>query len=61
MVRAIKQVHNQVYYSSRVDETIIRDILLQDDGWFVDNENEEVHPLRFTDTFLISLLHFHSS
>ena len=61
MVRAIKQVHNQVYYSSRVDETIIRDILLQDDGWFVDNENEEVHPLWFTGTFLISLLHFHSS
>ena len=59
MLQAIKRVHYQVYYSSRVDETIISDILLQDNGWIVGNENEEVRPLWFTGTFLISFLHFH--
>ena len=44
MSQAIKGVkvtiHYQVYYSSRVDETIKSDILLQDNGWIVGNENE---------------------
>ena len=52
-------VHYQVYYSSRADEIIISDILLQDNGWIVGNENEEVRALLFTGTFLISSLHFH--
>ena len=58
MLQAIKRVQYQVYYSSRVGETIISDILLQDNGWIVDNGNEEVRPLWFTATFLISFLHF---
>ena len=58
MLQAIKRVQYQVYYSSRVGETIISDILLQDNGWIVDNENEEVRPLWFTATFLIPFLHF---
>ena len=58
MLQTIKRVQYQVYYSSRVGETIISDILLQDNGWIVDNENEEVRPLWFTATFLISFLHF---
>ena len=61
MLQAIKRVHYQVYYSSRVDETIRSDKFLQVNGWIVDNENEEVLPLWFTSTFLISFLHFHSS
>ena len=32
MMQAIKRVHYQIYYSSRVAETIISDILLQDNG-----------------------------
>ena len=51
MVQAIKQVHYKVYNLCRVDETIISSILLQDDGWIVGNEDEEVHPLWFTGTF----------
>ena len=58
MLQAIKRVQYQVYYSSRVGETIISDILLQDNGWIVDNGNEEVRPFWFTATFLISFLHF---
>ena len=55
MLQAIKHVHYQVYYSSRkIDETIISDILLHDICWVVDNENEEVHTLWCTGTFLIS-------
>ena len=61
MLLAIKHVHYQVFYSSSVDEIIISDILLQDDGWIVDNENKEVRSLWFTGTFLISFLNFHSS
>ena len=60
MLQAIKRVHYQVYYWPRVNETIISDILLQDNGWIGNNDNEEVLPLRFTDTFLISFLHFQS-
>ena len=30
MLQAIKRIHYQVYYWSRVDEAIISDILLQD-------------------------------
>ena len=61
MLQAIKCVHYQVYYLSRVDETIISDILLQDNGRIVGNENEEVRPLWFTGTFLISFLRFYRS
>ena len=53
MLQAIKRIHFQVYYSSRVDKTIISDILLQDNGWIVDNENAEVGPLWFTGALLI--------
>ena len=53
MLQAIKCIHFQVYYSSRVDKTIISDILLQDNGWIVDNENAEVGPLWFTGALLI--------
>ena len=58
MLQAINRVHSQVYDSSRVDETIISDILLQDNGWLVHNENEEVRPLWFTAMFFISFSHF---
>ena len=53
MLQAIKYVHYQVYYSSSVNETIISDSLLQDNGWIINNENEEVRPLWFTGTFVI--------
>ena len=59
MLQVIKCIHYQVYYWLRVDEAIITDILLQDNGWIVDNEDEEVRPLWFTGTF--SFLHFHGS
>ena len=42
MLQAIKRVHYQVCYSSRVDETILSDTLLQDNGWIIDNENEKL-------------------
>ena len=61
MLQAIERVHHQIYNLSRVDETIISDILLQDNGWIIGNKNEEVRPLWFTGTFLISLLHFYRS
>ena len=41
MLQAIKRVHYQVFYSSRVDETICG-ILLQGNGWIVGDENKEV-------------------
>ena len=44
MLQAIKRVYYQVFYSSRVDKTIIRDILLQGNDWIVGNENKEVRP-----------------
>ena len=61
MLQAIKCIHYQAFYSSRVDEIITSDIFLQDNGWIVDKENKEVRPLLFTGTFLISFLHCHSS
>ena len=61
MLQAIKSTRYKVYYSSRVDEAIINDILLQDRGLIVDNEIEEVHPLWFTGMLLVSCLHFHSN
>ena len=61
MLQAIKCVHYRVFYSSWVNEIIIRDIFLQDNGWIVDKENEEVRSLWFTGTFLISFVHFHIS
>ena len=57
--RCCKLASYQVYYWLRVDEAIITDILLQDNGWIVDNEDEEVRPLWFTGTF--SFLDFHGS
>ena len=53
MLQAIKCSLYQVYDWSGVDEAIISDILLQN-GWIVNNENEEFQPLWFTGTFLIS-------
>ena len=47
MLQAIIGVHYQVYYSSRVDETIVSDILLQDNDWIVGNENKETNLLHF--------------
>ena len=41
MLQTIKCILYQVYDWSRVDEAIISDILLQN-GWIVNNENEEV-------------------
>ena len=54
IVQAIKCILYQVYDWSRVDEAIISDILLQDSGWIVNNDNNDVHPLWLTGTFLIS-------
>ena len=44
MLQAIKGINYHLFYSSRVDESIISDILLQDNDWMVDNENKEVRP-----------------
>ena len=44
MLEAIKRGHYQVFYLSKVDETSIRDILLQGNSWIVDIENKEVRP-----------------
>ena len=44
MLQAIKLIHYEVYYWSKVDEAIISDILLQDNVWIVNNENKEVRP-----------------
>ena len=54
MLPAIKCILYQAYGWSRVDEAIISDILLQDSGWIVNNDNKDVHPLWLTGTFLIS-------
>ena len=61
MLQAIKRIHYQVYYWSRVDEAIISDILLQDNVWIVNNKNQEFRPLWFNAMLLISCLHFHSN
>ena len=61
MLQAIKRIRYEVYYWPRVDEAIISDILLQDNVWIINTENEEVHPLCFIGMFLISCLHFHSN
>ena len=45
MLQAIKLIHFEVYYWSRVDEAIINDFLLQDIVWIVNIENEDVCPL----------------
>ena len=61
MLQAIKSIHYEVYYFSTADKAIVSDILLQDNFWIVDNENEEVRPLCFTGMFLISCFHFHNN
>ena len=61
MLQAFKRIQYQVYYWSRAYETIISDILLQDNGGIVENENDEVHHLSLTGTLLISFFHFHNS
>ena len=61
MLHAIKRIHHEVYYWSRLDEGIINGLLLQDHGLIVGNQNEEVRPLWFTHMLLISCLHFHSN
>ena len=58
---AFKCVLYQGHDWSRVDEATISGILLQNSGWIVKNDNEEVQPLRLTGTFLISSQHFHIS
>ena len=42
MLLSIKRVHYQIFYQSKVDETIILDILLQGNSWIIDNGNKEV-------------------
>ena len=42
MLLSIKRVHYQIFYQSKVDETIILDILLQGNSWIIDNKNKEV-------------------
>ena len=61
MLQGIKCIHYEVYYLSRVDESIINDVLLQNHGLIFDDENEEVRPLWFTGMFLISCLRFQSN
>ena len=61
MLQTIKSIHYEVYYCSTVDEAMISDILLQDNVWIVDNEDEEVCPLWFTAMFIISFFHFSSN
>ena len=48
-------------FSKKADEAIINDILLQDHGLIVDNENEEVCSLWFTGIVFNFKLHFRSS
>ena len=60
MLQATKSIHYEVYYCSAVGEVIVSDILLQDNVWIVDSENEKVRPLWFTGMFLISYFRFHS-
>ena len=47
MLQAIKRIHYQVYDRSRADEAIISVLLLQGNGWIINNKKEEVHPLGF--------------
>ena len=42
MLQAIKRIHYEIYYWSRVDEAIINNVLLQYNVWIVGNRNEEV-------------------
>ena len=60
MLEAIKRIQYQVYCWSTVDEAITSDIILQDNGWIVDNENDGARPLWMTTALPISFLHFHS-
>ena len=51
MLQAIKRIHYEIYYWSRVDEAIINNVLLQYNVWIVGNRNEEVRSLWFTVCF----------
>ena len=61
LLQAIKCILCHVYDWSGVDEAIISDILLQDSGQIVNNDNKDIHPLWLTGTFLISSQHFRIS
>ena len=61
MLQAIKSIHYEVYYCSTVYETIVSDILSQDNVWIVDNKHKDVRPLWYTGMFLISCFHFNSN
>ena len=54
MLQAIKCIHYQVCNCWGVDEAIINDYLLEDNGYIVNSENEEVHSIWFSGRFLIS-------
>ena len=41
VLRAIKHVRYQIYYSSRINETILSDYLLENNGWIIDTEIEK--------------------
>ena len=59
-MQAIKLIHYEVYYWSRVDETIISDIVLQDNVWLSTMRMKKfVHYDALV--FLISSLHFHKN
>ena len=58
MLQTFKRILYEVYDWSRVVEATISDILLQDNGWIIGYENDEVHPLWLTGMFLISCFYF---
>ena len=51
MLQTFKRILHEVCYCSRMDEATITDILLQDNGWIIDNKNDEVCLLCFTGIF----------
>ena len=62
ILEAIKFVHHQAFYASRVDEIIISDIFCKIMvGLSTKRIKKFVHYVSMIYTFLISFLHFHSS